>query len=173
MTDPQDLGDITREDDGYVVRFARRLPHPREKVWRAITESEHLAHWLPCDIVGERRSGTDVRLPFWPDHVERYGLGSTPSLEGRIEVWDPPAVFEWWWSTERLRWELDEVPEGTLLRLTTWVSPDGHGAAKTAAGYHMCLANLVELLATGTAPPLVDRDVGPVEGQYAAQVAEG
>ena len=78
-----------------------------------------------------------------------------PTLEGRITVWDPPAVFEWWWSTDRLRWELDDVDGGTRLRFTTWLGPT-KGAANTAAGYHVCLANLATLLDTGTAPPLVD-----------------
>lgn len=171
MTDTTELGNVTREGDAYVVRFERRLNHPREKVWRAITESEHLAHWMPCDIVGERRSGADVVLPFWPAHVEKYGLDSTPELPGRIEVWDPPSVFEWWWSTDRLRWELDEDGDGTVLRFTTWLEPDARGAANAAAGYHMCLANLAELLDTGSATPLIDADVSPVEQRYADQVA--
>jgi len=171
MTKATDLASITLEGDAYVVRFERVLHHPREKVWRAITESEHLAHWMPCDIIGERLAGARIELPFWPAHVAKYGLESTPSLDGKIEVWDPPSVFEWWWSTDRLRWELDETAEGTLLRFTTWLAPDGHGAANAAAGYHMCLANLAELLDTGTAPALVDADVAPVRRQYVAHLA--
>ena len=159
-----------RTDAGYVVQFERRLHHPRERVWRALTESEHLAHWMPCDIVGERRAGVPIELPFWPAHVERYGI-ETPSLTGTIAVWDPPAVFEWWWDTDRLRWELDEVDDGTLLRFTTWLGPDGKGAANAAAGYHLCLDSLVALLDTGAAPPLVDADTAPWERRYGAAVA--
>jgi uncharacterized protein YndB with AHSA1/START domain len=168
MTD-HDAGTVERGDDGYVVRFERQLHHPREKVWRAITESDHLAHWMPCDIVGERRAGASIELPFWPAHVERYGI-ATPTLSGSIVVWDPPSVFEWWWSTDRLRWELEEVDGGTRLRFTTWLGPDGKGAANTAAGYHVCLDNLVTLLDTGTAPPLVDADTSALEAGYGAAV---
>jgi len=164
MTD-QPFGTVEHADGRFVVRFERQLAHPREKVWRALTESEHLAQWMPCDIVGERRAGAEIELPFWPDHVERYGI-ETPTLEGRIDVWDPPRVFEWWWSTDRLRWELDEVDGGTLLRFTTWLGPDGHGAANTSAGYHVCLANLAELLDTGSAPPLVDAHTADLEQHY-------
>jgi uncharacterized protein YndB with AHSA1/START domain len=175
-TTPDDLGDVTTEGDRYVVRFERRFHHPREKVWRAITESEHLAHWMPCDIVGERAAGAEIQLPFWPAHIDKYGDEITPELEvleGRIEVWDPPAVFEWWWSTDRLRFELDETGAGgTVLRFTTWIDPDPEGAANTAAGYHQCLANLTSLLDTGSAPPLVDREaMAPLEAAYAAKVA--
>jgi hypothetical protein len=170
MTDESDLGSILHEGGGHVMRFERHLKHQREKVWRAITESEQLAHWMPCDIVGDRRSGADIQLPFWPAHVAKYGLESTPILDGKIEIWDPPSIFEWWWSTDRLRWELEETGDGTLLRFTTWLGPDGPGAAKAAAGYHMCLANLIIILENGTAPPLVDADVAPVERAYMAQI---
>ncbi len=37
------------------VRFSRRLPHPPEKVWRALTEAEHLAAWFPTTVEGELR----------------------------------------------------------------------------------------------------------------------
>ena len=113
--------------------------------------------------------GAAIELPFWPAAVERYAL-DTPTLSGSIVVWDPPAVFEWWWSTDRLRWELEEVDGGTRLRFTTWLGPDGKGAANYAAGYHVCLDNLVTLLDTDTAPPLVDVDTSPWEARYGAAV---
>ena len=70
MVTDQPLGVTAVDDDGrWVVRFERHLRHDRQKVWRAITESEHLAQWLPTDIVGERRTGAAIELPFWPDHV--------------------------------------------------------------------------------------------------------
>ena len=34
------------EDGRWRLRFTRTLEHPPEKVWRAITEPEHLAHWF-------------------------------------------------------------------------------------------------------------------------------
>lgn len=165
-----DLGTVRQEDGRYVLGFERHLRHPREKVWRAITESEHLAHWMPCDIVGDRRAGGEIDLPFWPAQVERYGI-ERPMLHGLISVWEPPAVFEWWWETDRLRWELDEHEGGTVLRFTTWLGPHGMGAANTAAGYHVCLDHLEELLDTGSAPPLVDADPGPWEQRYGDVVA--
>ena len=103
---------------------------------------------MPCDIVGERRAGARIELPFWPDHVEKYGLDAAP-LHGEIRVWDPPSVFEWTWETDVLRWELTPEDGGTHLRFTTWLADDPGGAADAAAGYHVCLANLEELLDTG------------------------
>jgi len=92
-------------------------------------------------------------------------------MHGEIRVWDPPSVFEWTWETDRLRFELTPVGEETLLTFTTWLGEQGYGVTKTAAGYHVCFANLEELLDTGTvATPLVDVDPTPLERRYEEQV---
>jgi len=171
MIDHQPLGVAAVDDEGrWTVRFERRLRHDRHKVWRAITESQHLAHWLPTDIVGERRAGATIDLPFWPNHVAKYHLDPAV-MHGEIHVWDPPSVFEWTWETDRLRFELTPVGEETLLTFTTWLGEQGYGVTKTAAGYHVCFANLEELLDTGTvATPLVDVDPTPLERRYEEQV---
>ena len=60
--DDAELGSLTRQGDRWMLTFTRRLAHPREKVWRAVTEPEHLAAWYPQEIVGERRAGAPLRL---------------------------------------------------------------------------------------------------------------
>ncbi len=166
MTD-QTMATLLEADGKTGLRFVRTLAHPPEKVWRAITESEHLRHWLPCDIVGERATGATVELPFWSEHVEAYDI-EEPTLTGEIRVWDPPHVFEWTWDTDHLRWELTPDGDGTVLTFTTWFGePDRAGVANAGAGYHVCLDQLAELLDTGSvARPLVTVEVGPVEAQY-------
>lgn len=172
MTTTDDrLGTVERDGDQWRLRFERHLDHAPEKVWRALTESDQLRHWMPCDIVGDRRAGATIELPFWPAHVEKYGM-RTPTLPGTIRVWEPPTIFEWTWDTDVLRWELQPRDGGTLLTFSTWVAPDDAGAANTAAGYHVCLAALVELLDTGTTAPLVDAEVGPWERAYRQAVDE-
>ena len=170
MVTDQPLGVASVDDGHWMVRFERHLRHDREKVWRALTESEHLAHWMPCDIVGERRAGAAIELSFWPDHIEKYDLAAEP-LHGEIRVWDPPSLFEWTWETDVLRWELTPEAGGTLLTFTTWMGPDAKGAVNAAAGYHICLATLEELLDKGTAGRLIDADVAPLERRYEEQVA--
>ena len=40
-------GELEQLNDGrWRLRFTRALAHPPEKVWRAITEPEHLASWF-------------------------------------------------------------------------------------------------------------------------------
>ena len=159
------LGELRREATGWIVRFERRFPRDRDTVWRAITRSEHLVHWLPCDIVGPRHAGAAIELPFWASHVERYGI-ETPTLRGEIRTWDPPSVFEWTWDTDVLRWELDEVDGGTGLTFTTCLAPDDEDAVRTASGYHVCLDHLEQLLEGNTSLRLVDADTAPIERRY-------
>ena len=40
-------GTLESADNSYRLRFERRLDHSPERVWRAITEPEELAHWFP------------------------------------------------------------------------------------------------------------------------------
>jgi hypothetical protein len=46
------------------VRFERRLSHPPERVWRAITERDELAKWFSRDDRGRDRGGRRAPLPF-------------------------------------------------------------------------------------------------------------
>jgi len=125
---------------------------------------------MPCDIVGERKEGADIEVPFWPAAIERYSI-EEPVLYGKILAWDPYRVFEWTWDTDVLRWELVAVADGTLLTFTTWLGKDVDRAMNAAAGYHVCLDQLIELLDTGTAGPLEDADVHRWQDRYTEAVA--
>ncbi len=160
------LGQLTPGDPP-VLGFVRTLRHPVEKVWRAITEREHLQAWLPCDLIGDRHEGASLQLPFWPEVTAKYGF-EDPGLTGVIRVWDPPRVFEWTWHTDIVRFELTAQGPDTVLRLTTWVSDQSAGVVKTGAGYHVCLDHLAQLLDTGDAPPVATSDPTVLEERYAA-----
>ncbi|PZG03110.1 SRPBCC domain-containing protein, partial [Nonomuraea aridisoli] len=56
---------LTLHPDGRTtLRLQRRLPHPPEKVWRAITEPEHLAAWFPTTVTID---GDRISYGFGPD----------------------------------------------------------------------------------------------------------
>ncbi len=147
MTDSDAPIATVLDDEGRVgLQYIRRFAHPPEKVWRALTESEHLQHWMPCDLVGERRQGASLVLPFWPSVVEKYP-DDTPTMHGEIVAWDPPRRFEWTWDTDVLLWQLDAVDGGTVLTFTTWMGdPDPKVLTGAGAGYHVCLDLLAALL---------------------------
>lgn len=179
------MGEVLRDGDRTGLRYERRLAHPAEKVWRAITESEHLRHWFPADIVGERRAGAGVSMPFWPESVE-HGAAELeaagidlddPVLPGEIRTWEPTRLFELVWGdsegdSDLLRFELEPDGDGTRLVFTTWLGEPGPaGHAGTGAGYHVCLDELEALLDTGRATPPAEVDPRGLEQRYAALLA--
>jgi uncharacterized protein YndB with AHSA1/START domain len=170
------LGTVHRDGEVVVLTYERELAHPPEKVWRAITESEHLHHWFPADIVGERVPGAELRFVFWPETVEQAGdeveaVGvplDDPSLPGRLITWEPPRLLELTWDTEQLRFDLDPVDGGTRLRLTVRASEPGpRGYQSTAAGYHVCLDALAAHLDQDSFSLFDDRRSTQLEGRYA------
>jgi uncharacterized protein YndB with AHSA1/START domain len=172
-TSRDELGKVIREDDRVGLLFVRRFDHPVERVWQALTSSEELRCWFPADIVGERRQGAQIRLPFWPDHVAKYEI-EQQVLTGRIEVWDPPRVFQWTWDRDILRFELEPAGGATILRFTTWPEDvTRKSLANSGSGYHVCLHALRQRLDTGTDVPLLAYDalVGDLAAEYAATLA--
>lgn len=132
-----ELGTLTAADDGrWNLRFTRHLPHPIEKVWRAITEPEHLARWFPSTIDGERTPGAPLTFRFDED----------TELEGEMLAFEPPHRMELRWGDDVLRFELRSEGDGTVLELTD-TTPEQGKAARDGAGWHECL----ELLAAAVA----------------------
>lgn len=160
------LGEVLQDGERSGLRYERQLVHPPAKVWRALTESEQLRQWFPADIVGERRAGATLSLPFWPELVEAHEI-EEPVLTGELRVWEPPRVLELTWGGDLLRWDLEPDGEGTLLVFTTWLGEGSPaGLAGTGAGYHLCLDSLQDLLDTGSATPLVSLETRPLEKLY-------
>jgi uncharacterized protein YndB with AHSA1/START domain len=131
-------GTLHRAGDRWQLRFERTLPHPPEKVWRALTEPEHLAAWFPSDIEGDREVGAKLRFVF------RNGEG--PPSDGEMLVYDPPRTLEFRWEEEILRFDLRPEGEGCVLTLVDTFDELGK-ASRDGAGWHACLDVLVDHLA--------------------------
>jgi len=151
--DDADIGRLAQEGTRWQLTFTRRLSHAPEKVWRAVTEPEHLAAWFPQQIVGERRAGAPLRF------VSPTG----DAFPGEMLVFDPPSVMELMWGSDRLRIELTPHDSGTLLTLIDTFDDIGK-SARDAAGWHECLDRLVDELCGATPPEWGERwrEVHPV-----------
>jgi len=136
-------GTLHAEDGRFVLRFERRLAHPAEKVWKALTDRDELRHWFPVDIEADLRPGAPMRFVF------RNGEG--PALDGEVIEYDPPRVFAYLWGADLFRWELHPGADGCLLVFTQAMGEQGR-AARDGAGWHVCLDHLVARL-DGTGPP--------------------
>src|SRR5437762_6910969 len=158
-------GTLVRDGENYAVRFERRLHHPVDRVWRAITDQDELRKWFPDGGVElELAIGGKVRLAAegWEDDNELV------PREGTVTQLDPPRLLEFTWGDDPLRFEL--TPEGDGCVLVFSQTFDGKAAApRLAAGWTICLGNLDALL-DGTAAE--SADWFPLYEQYAKQFGD-
>jgi uncharacterized protein YndB with AHSA1/START domain len=139
---------LEQADRRWQLRFSRKLPHPPEKVWRALIEPEHLATWFPTDIEGARAAGAPLRFIF------RNGEG--PTIDGQMLVYEPPSVLEFrWGDDETLRFEVQPDGDGSLLTFVNTFDKLGK-AARDAAGWHVSLDALAHHLSGGQTRPSPD-----------------
>src|SRR4051812_7376584 len=103
-------GDFLTVDDRPAVRFERRLAHPPDAVWRAVTEPEELRHWFPARVEVDLRPGGAMHFVHADD--------AAPPSDGRVTEVEPPRVFAFDWGEERLRFELEPAGDGCVLRFT-------------------------------------------------------
>ncbi len=128
-------------EDRPALRFERRLSHPVEVVWRAITEASQLEHWFPSRVeVDELRPGAEITFRF--EHMPLEGMPST--ITGRVTEFDPPRLFAFTWGEDHLRFELEPMTgeqDACVLRLTVLLD-SREKAARDGAGWHVCLDRL-------------------------------
>jgi uncharacterized protein YndB with AHSA1/START domain len=137
------------------LRFERRLSHPVEVVWRAITASDELVHWFPSRVeLDELRPGAEITFRF--DEMPLEGVPLT--MTGRIDEFDPPRLFAFTWGPpgheDYLRFELEPAAgsaEACVLRMTVLLD-QREKAARDGAGWHVCLDRLEGLLAGDGGP---------------------
>jgi uncharacterized protein YndB with AHSA1/START domain len=128
------LGRLDRTAHGLPqLRFTRRLSHPPDKVWRALTEQRHLEAWFPQRIAGVWEVGATIEFLG----EEEHGGG----FKGEVLVVDAPRILEFTWGTDTLRFELVPDGDGTVLTLIDTFDELGK-AARDAAGWHECLVHL-------------------------------
>jgi uncharacterized protein YndB with AHSA1/START domain len=132
-----------RPDGTHVLRYERRLAHPLDRVWRAVTEPDELRGWL-ADAQIELRQGGAVHLEWLNTDDE----GNQAIADGTVARLDPPRLVEY--ATDLhgvLRFEL--APDGEdATRLTFTVEHPGIGDHLDVVlpGWHIHLEHLADAL---------------------------
>jgi uncharacterized protein YndB with AHSA1/START domain len=163
-------GTLERRDERQVIRFERRLAHPVERVWRAITEPDEITAWLALAEL-ELEEGGRVVLTWQNTDDE----GNTAVARGSVSALDPPRLLELETDIHgRLRWELEPAGDGTMLTFTAEVELPADFETEVIAGWHIHLDHLEEVLDGGTIDwPNWDRDHRPdwerIHESYAAR----
>ena len=133
-------GIIKRAPDGYSIRFERRLSHPLEKVWKAITQPDILAKWLAVVTI-DPTPGGEMTIAF---------TNSPSTSRGRITRISAPRLIEYTWQENNdlpslVCWELKpDGRDGCILILTH--SLLNNEIPSFGAGWHTHLDLLGEVL---------------------------
>jgi uncharacterized protein YndB with AHSA1/START domain len=131
-----DLEDVTLDD--WTLIFVRELRQAPEVVWAALTSPGELDQWAPFSASRDLGSPGEAVLVLvdGPDKTD---------IPANVLRADRPALLEYTWGDDRLRWELEPSGDGTRLTLRhTLAQPDTD--AMVAAGWHLCLDVLRHLL---------------------------
>jgi len=114
--------------DGYpALRFERRLAHPVERVWRAVTEPAELAAWFVVPVPW---------TPLLGERFESYGQA------GEITELRPPRLIAWTSGYGSYRFELRPDAGGCVLVFTHVFGEDIGSPAEYAAGWEGYLDRL-------------------------------
>ena len=147
--------DVRKAGDTWTLVLVRNLAHPPAKVWKALTEPEHLREWAPFDA--DRNLGVEGTAM-----LTTVGAPSPHVTESRIKRADAPKLLEFTWGGNDIRWELE--PSGTGTRLTLWHNIDRNYIAMGAAGWHLCFDVMDRFLAGNPIGRTVGPDAMKVEG---------
>jgi uncharacterized protein YndB with AHSA1/START domain len=140
-------GTVERTDDGrYVISFERRLAHPVDRVWAALTRPDELAGWWG-DADVELTEGGRFALRWLNTDDE----GNSAAMEATIVKLQPERLLVLDGDIHgRLRWELTPDGDGTVLSFRSTVELDPEFETKVPAGWHFHLDALQRHLEGGS-----------------------
>jgi len=144
---PAEAGELVELGNGEVeLRFERRLNHPLEMVWNAISIPERIGAWF-CEMKFEPQPGAKIDQTFHhANGVKGYG---------HVLRFEPPRLFEWQWDASEgeqasvVTWRLEPEGEAATRIFITHRTRDPHKAHDYAHGWHVHLDGLVQALEGG------------------------
>jgi len=154
QTHPQADGVLEPAGHGKVVlRFRRRIAHPVERVWAALTEPAELIGWCGQAEIDLAEGGKFVLR--W---LNADDSGNRAEMHATITRLDPPRLLETAGDLHGvLRWELQPDGAGTLLAFSSTVGLPAEYRSMVLAGWHWHLDALASFLG-GTPVDLVHVD---------------
>ena len=127
--------------DTLSVIIEREIPHPPEKIWRALTQPHLIEEWL-------------MKNDFKPVMDHRFSLSADwGSVDCQVTEVEPPKTLSYTWAAYGLEsvvtWTLTPTKRGTHLRMEqSGFRPDQEQAYQGAqAGWPRFLASFEQVVA--------------------------
>ncbi|MEU3191849.1 SRPBCC family protein [Streptomyces sp. NPDC006992] len=159
-----ELGIFVERDGEPAVQLERAIPAGVQEVWQALTEPGRMAAWFPSPTVHME--------PTVGGRVDFAGDPYAEDQSGTVLEFDAPHRLSYTWGDDELLFRLTRRGEGCVLTLTD-VLEARSAAARNAAGWDVCLDELVKLLSGGTPSGPHDGTATDWRGRYDAYVAAG
>jgi uncharacterized protein YndB with AHSA1/START domain len=122
----------TQTTQSRTLVIEREMPHPPEKVWRALTESSLMEEWL-------------MKNDFHPEVGRQFQFRSTPVpnwdgiIDSQVLVVEPALRLSYSWSTMGMEsvvtWTLTPTERGTHVRMEHSGFPSEESASYKGAKY--------------------------------------
>ncbi|MGA2833962.1 MAG: SRPBCC domain-containing protein [Terracidiphilus sp.] len=119
----------------------REMPHPPEKIWRALTEGQLIEEWLMKNdfkpVVGHRFNFRSTPVPGW------NGV-----IDGEVLVVEPNSQLSYSWGTmgmeSAVTWTLTPTAVGTHVRMeqSGFRSEESHEYKGATYGWRNFIGNL-------------------------------
>lgn len=146
------------------VRFQRTYPHPAERMWAALTEPAELAHWFPSTVRMDSHEGGKIEFSGDPD---------LEASSGTLLAYDPPRRLAYTWGGDELHFEIEPVDDRSCTLTLINVLEAENTAARNAAGWTVCLAELGKHVSGTTAEGPHGESAEPWRPLYEEYVAAG
>src|SRR5213595_1712869 len=96
---------VRKDGEEWTLVLVRDLHHPPAKVWKALTDPEHLREWAPFD--SDRNLGV-----LGTARLTAVGAPEPHVTETRVKRADAPRALEYTWGDFDMRWELEPLGGG-------------------------------------------------------------
>src|SRR5438876_6167596 len=120
--------EVRKDGEKWTLVLVRDLPRPPAKVWKALTDPEHLRESAP--FASDRNLGA-----VGTAKLSTVGAPTPYVSETHVKRADAPRALEYDWGGGGIRWGLEPLGGGT--RLTLWANIDRRFIAVVSAGWHI------------------------------------
>ena len=131
-----DRGTLIAHDGRPAVRFTRRYAHPVERLWTAVTDPQELVRWFPSRVRMQPRIGGTIEFYGDPN------IPDAPGQSGTVLVYEPPRRLSFTWWANEVHFLLEPSDDGGCVLTLIDVLESSDTAARNAAGWSVCLAEL-------------------------------
>ncbi|MBT2571208.1 SRPBCC family protein [Planococcus sp. ISL-110] len=130
------IAEVTRNQQGYVAEFDRKLVHEPEKVWQMLTDNQKIHRWF---------AGLQIEQPG-KDGYLTFDLGHGKFEKMAITDYEEKQQLGFEWGKDHVLFELMPEEGGTRLRMVETIHALTDQTPKDVAGWHVCLDVLEALL---------------------------